>query len=209
MKVALPITCAACGKSASYAIRIDESSFDWSCSNCGQAHSAFLDLDFTIGFLLLERSRQELQDNSDYSMCITLSASAFEMELSRMFIKWAHIADLQAGNNHFDKAKCEAALRKLKFIPKLHSVAEMLYPGGIEAFVENSADVKETITRFPSLNQGSLESDFHKAVFKPRNAILHQGDLHYTKEDAERCISIASFGLDLLKAMDLERRKKL
>ena len=209
MKVSLPVTCHLCGEAASQSIRIDETSFDWSCSKCGYAHSVFLSLDLTIGFLLLERSRAELEEKKDYTMAITMAAAAFEMELSRLYIKWTHIADLRAEKS-FDKLMCETALKKLKFIPKLNTVADMLYPTGLEGFVESSPENKEAIVqRFPSLNLGSLAADFHKTVFKPRNAIMHQGDLNYTEQDAKRVLSIVSLGLNIFLAMDLERRKLL
>lgn len=206
MQVPLPVTCASCGHSATHKIRIDDTSFDWTCDACGHAHSALLDLEITIGFLLLERSRFELQEQGDFPLSITLAASAFEIDLSRLYIKWTHIAELKAGRD-FDGAKCEKELRKLKFIPKLNTVAQMLHPKGIEGFVQDSAQLTATINnRFPSLHIGSLADDFHKAVFKPRNAIVHQGNLHYDKKDAERCYSIASLGLSIFKDMDKAKR---
>jgi hypothetical protein len=138
-----------------------------------------------------------------------MAAFAFENELSRLFIKWMHIADLVAARN-FDAPKCERELKKLKFIPKFKTVAEMLYPGGIEAHVQATPALADKIQQdFPSLHIGSLAEDFHKAVMKPRNAIAHQGVLDFDKKDAERCCSLASFGLNIFKDMDRERRKQL
>jgi hypothetical protein len=162
----------------------------------------------TIGFLLKERSLQELQ-KEDYSLSITLAAVALDAELSRLYTKWTHIAEL--GTEHdFDSAKCDKELKKLKFMPKLNAVAMMLYPTGLEGFVHDSPELSATVDNsFPSLHRGSLTQDFHRTVFKPRNEIMHQGVTTYGKEDAERCLSIASLGLDIYLKMDIAKRKQL
>lgn len=209
MQVELPMKCGSCGKEGKKSIRVDASSFEWTCPVCNNLHYVVLDLDLTIGFLLLERSRYELQEKNDYPLSIAIAAFALENELSRLFIKWTHIADL-AGGRDFDAAKCDAALKKLKFIPKFNAVAEMLYLGGIEAYVKAMPALAATIRQnFPSLHIGSLAQDFHKTVMKPRNAIVHQGDVDFDQKDAERCHSIASFALNIFKDMDRERRKQL
>ncbi len=209
MQVELPMKCAPCGTEGKQSIRVDASSFEWMCPGCSTTAYVVLDLDLTIGFLLLERSRYELQEKTDFALSITMAAFAFDCELSRLFVKWTRIADL-VSSKQFDAAKCDSELKRLKFIPKFKAVAEMLYPGGIEAYVQTTPSLAATIQQnFPSLHIGSLSGDFHKVVMKPRNAIAHQGDLHFDKKDAERCFSIASFGLNIFRDMDLERRKLL
>jgi len=54
-----------------------------------------------------------------------------------------------------------------------------------------------------------LAADFHKAVFKPRNKILHQGVANFTEPDANKVWTIAKLGLDILLAMDIEKRKTI
>ena len=126
MQVAFPVKCGACGSLGSQSILVNKSSFEWTCGNCGQGHSIFLSLDLTIGFLLKERSLQELQ-KGDYSLSIALAAVAFDAELSRLYTKWTQIADLGAGRD-FDSVQCDKDLKKLKVIPKLNVVAQMLHP---------------------------------------------------------------------------------
>lgn len=208
MQVSIPVKCGTCGTLGSQTVLVDQSSFDWTCGSCGQGHSIFFHLDMTIGFLLKERSLQELK-RGDYSLSITLAAVAFDAELSRLYAKWTQIADLGAGRD-FDRAKCDKELKKLKFIPKLNTVAMMLYPTGLEGFVHDLPELSSTIANsFPSLHVGSLAQDFHRTVFKPRNEIMHQGVTTYGKEDAERCLSIASLGLDIYLKMDVAKRKQL
>ena len=79
----------------------------------------------------------------------------------------------------------------------------------IEAFVCSSAEFTDALKRFPSLNHGSLATDFHKTVFKPRNKILHQGIAAFTETDANKVCSIADLGLGILLAMDIEKRKTM
>jgi hypothetical protein len=82
---------------------------------------------------------------------------------------------------------------------KMNGVSELLHPGGaIEAFVSSSVEFTDALKRFPSLNHGSLASDFHKTVLKPRNKILHQGVATFAEEDANRVWNIADLGLRIL-----------
>ena len=119
------------------------------------------------------------------------------------------LADLGAARD-FDSAKCDKELKKLKFLPKLNAVSGMLYPTGLEGFVHDSPELSATIdNNFPSLHRGSLGQDFHRTVFKPRNEIMHQGVTIYGKQGAERCLSIASLGLDIYLKMDIAKRKHL
>jgi hypothetical protein len=57
------------------------------------------------------------------------------------------------------------------------------------------------------LTIGSLASDIQRSVFWPRNRILHAAYVDSTEADAKRVHNVASIGLDLLKRMDLARRR--
>ncbi len=207
MNIPLQLNCFSCGEPNTPRIHLDQSSFDWTCKKCGHLHPSFLPLDFTIGPKLLYRSLYELQIEKDYSLSIVLSATGLDSELSNLFFKWTRIADGLAGRK-FDEEACEKALLKFgNFIYKMTGVTELLHPGGgIEAFVSSSAEFTDALTRFPSLNQGSLAVDFHKTVFKPRNKILHQGVANFSEPDANKVWTIADLGLKMLLAMDIEKR---
>jgi hypothetical protein len=60
MQVELPMKCG-CGKEGKKSIRVDASSFEWVCPACENSIYVVLDLDLTIGFLLLERSRYDFR----------------------------------------------------------------------------------------------------------------------------------------------------
>src|SRR5487761_568897 len=48
---------------------------------------------------------------------------------------------------------------------------------------------KKTIGEgFPSLHQGSLATNFQRAVFWPRNKVLHHGTASHTRDDAARML---------------------
>lgn len=210
MKIPLHLECSQCHHPAIVKLHLDSTSFDWTCDNCGQYHPSFFGLEVTVGFLLLERSRYELVDEQDFSMSIVLSAMALDAELSRLFRKWTTIEELRA-NRDLDEEKCETLLRRFKTSKeKITEVSELLYPGGIEAFVGASTDWSRTISEgFPSLRLGSLASDFQRALFWPRNRILHGGYAKHTEEDAKKCFSIAWLGLRILQNMDHEKRQTL
>jgi hypothetical protein len=87
MQIPLRVACASCQKPATHRVRLDQSSVDWTCKHCGYVHWGFFDLDFTIGFLLLERSKFELQEEKDYSMSIVLAAAGLDSEMTRMLLQ--------------------------------------------------------------------------------------------------------------------------
>jgi len=140
-------------------------------------------------------------------MSIVLAAMAFEAELSRLFRKWTHIADLREGRE-FDEEKCELMLRSFKNVAdKIEKVSKLMVPEGIGSFVSADAELRTAIDKgFPSLPLKALPSSFQKSVFWPRNRILHGGFSKHTEEDANRVYSIAWMGLIILQKMDLKKR---
>jgi predicted transcriptional regulator len=155
-----------------------------------------------VGVLILARSYNELNVEKDYDMAIVLAAMAFECELSRLYRKWKEVEAPNTGT--FDLEKSEEELRKMGSVAeKITNVSTFLCAGGIEAFVESSDKWKKTIGEgFSSLHQGSLAADFQRAVFWPRNKVLHHGTASHTRDEAARCCSIAWLGLHILKEMD-------
>ena len=208
MNIPLQITCPQCNTSATQRVHLDTSSPDFTCTQCGHQHVKVFDLDLTIGFLLLERSRYELSVEKDYSMAIVLAALAFESELSRLFCKWTRIKQIGRDPVVIEE-ECERNLRSFGNIAgRIEGVSQMLYSGGIEPFVSSSPEWTKNINNdFPSLQVGSLAKDFQKTVFWPRNKILHAGYAKHTHEDAAKCYSIAYLGVRILQDMDKLKRK--
>lgn len=188
-------------------MHLDATSLDWTCENCGHEHLGFFGSEVTVGFLLLLRSRHELLVEGDYSMSILLAAMAFEAELSRLFRKWSEIAELRS-NREPDERQIEEMLRGFRtIVEKIDEVAAMLYAGGIDKFVQASAEFSPIVRDgFPSLRFGSLASDFQKALFWPRNRIIHGGYAKSTKEEAEKCHNVSWLGLRVFQSMDRAKR---
>ena len=99
MKIPLKLKCTKCDTQARVRIHLNATSFDWKCPNCGLDHPSFFATNVTMGYLILERSRDEYFER-DYSMSIVMAAMAFECELSRLFGKWRKFDTEMAGGAH-------------------------------------------------------------------------------------------------------------
>ncbi len=164
---------------------------------------------YTIGDRILEKSRWEYLTNADYSMGIVLAAMAVECELARLFFKWRGIELLAERGHRTSTEDLEPQYRKLgtNVAKRIDRVAAMLDPRGLDVFARWSP-LAGTIERdHPSLHLGSLAKDIQQALFWPRNRILHDGFTEHAKNDAERCHRIAALVLELLKRLDVARRR--
>lgn len=205
MNIPIELNCLSCGAPWVHRAHLSDTSFAFTCSQCGNTSYGFRGLGATVGVLILLRSRYELEIEKDYDMAIVLAAAALDCELSLLYCKWKGIEADRAGAS-FTPEDCEGELKDWKLrsiVSKITRVSEMLYQGGIEAFVANSTKWSETIKNgFPSLHVGSLAADFQKMAFGPRNRVLHQGSADHTEADASKCWSIAELGILILKEMD-------
>ena len=210
MKYKLKPECQSCKTVRWVSVHLDDHLLEWTCQACGHINYGFFELDVTIGHKILARSGYEANIEKDYSMSVVLSAMAFECEVARLFIKWKEIEGLKKAKN-VSKGDLEEEYRKLwKVTKRIKETAKLMRPGGLADFVRKSPELSKTIvSNFPSLHIGSLAEDFEKLLFYPRNKILHFGYARYRKDDAERCHSIAQFGLHLLRQMDLAKRKTI
>ncbi len=209
LKVPLPLECSQCSAAETIRIHLDMDSFEWTCPECGFEHPSLLANELTIGWLLLLRSRYEINSEKDFAMGIVMAAMAFEAELSRLFVKWKMIDEERQGGK-FDSEACEKKLSNFDFISKIGGVSKLLVNKGIDEFVSTSSELAEEITSgFPSLHIGSLAECFHKNLYKLRNKILHWGDVKHSYQEALQCYNLAQMGLLIFHAMDLERREAL
>ena len=207
MNIPLQLKCPSCGALRTQRVHLSDPSADFTCSQCGNTCYGVPDLDVTVGVLILARSWYELEIEKDYDMAIVLAATALDCELSWLYCKWKKIDALGVGTG-FSVEACEDELRRLGNVAdKIEGVSEMLYQGGIERFVADSASWRDTVNDgFSSLHSGSLAKDFQESIFWPRNRVLHQGQANHTAKDAERCYSIAELGIQISKDMDKARR---
>lgn len=210
MNIPRRLMCPNCGTPLMHRVHLNNPSLRFTCTECGQTWHEVPGLGQTVGVLILDRSGYELEIEKDYDMAIVLAAAALDCELSLLYCKWKGIEANRAGAS-FTPEVCEEELRSLaNIVNKIKKVSGMMYQGGIEAFVGSSTEWSATIkSRFPSLHIGSLEIDFQKIVFRPRNRVLHQGYADHTEEDASKCYSIAELGIRILKDMDKLRAEGL
>ena len=214
IKIPLQLKCSNCEASDSIKIRLDDASFDWTCAKCGFRHPSFLGLDFTIGVLLLEKSRHEIAVEQDFSMAIVLAAMAFESQLSHLFGKWRQIDTLRAGTYVEPaqlRAQLEEEMRHLGPIDqKISEVSKLLVGKDLDAFVSDSPDIsKEVTASFQNIRVGTMTTDFQRHLFWPRNAIVHWGDVKHSYQEAADCYSFARLGLFIFYKMDEDRRQRL
>lgn len=202
MNIPLELKCPNCGEPRTQRVHLNDPTADFICENCKSNCTGIPRLDVSIGDLILARGYNELNVEQDYDMAIVLAAMAFDCELSRLYCKWREVEALNTGT--FDLEKSEGELRNMGSVAdKIIEVSAFVHKGGIEAFVAASDRWKKTIgNEFPDLHLGSLAADFQRAVFWPRNAVLHQGSTGHTKDEATRCCSIAWLGIRILKEMD-------
>lgn|SRR5487761_450388 len=189
MKIPLELKCPNCGEPRHQVVHVNDLSADFTCAKCGRTSYGIPGLDVTVGVLIFARSWHELEIAKDYDMSVVLAATALECELSYLYCKWKEVEALGAGITS-DPEHVETKLRRMGSVAeKITNVSTFLCAGGIEAFVESSDKWKKTIGEgFPSLHQGSLATNFQRAVFWPRNKVLHHGTASHTRDDAARML---------------------
>lgn len=183
--------------------------WEWSCSECGHENTVLSAAGWTLGARILEKAVFEYLENGDFSTSIIFSAMAAEAELARLFFKWREIDALRQGRST-SEGELEEAYRHLGFniAEKIEAVSRLLDDRGIDKFARVSKLSERIENDFPSLDLGSLAEGIQKAVFWPRNRILHAGYTDYGLEDAKRANNIARLSLELLKEMDGARRAR-
>lgn len=209
MNLPLQLKCPTCGAPSTQRVHLNDPTLDFTCEKCCNTWYGVSGLDVTVGVLLLARSWNELEAEKDYDMSIVLAAAAFDCELSWLFCKWKKIEALGSGRA-FAPGDCDKELRRVGNVAeKITKVSMTLCGSSIERFVDESSQWKKTLKKIPSLHAQPLAEAFQRAVFWPRNEVLHQGQATHTQKDACRCYSIADLGIRILKAMDKARAARL
>jgi hypothetical protein len=203
---ALP--CQRCGAGDPVNVPLNAIWFEWTCPRCEYENAVLSPTGWTIGGRILEKAVFEYHENADFSTSIIFSAMAVEAEVARLFSKWRKIDTMQHEVRVPSAEELEEGYRRLgrTITEKIEGVGRLLDDRGIDEFARTSELRKRIESDFPSLSIGSLAEDIQKAVFWPRNRILHAGFMEYQQEDAKRANNIARLTLELLKEMDTARR---
>jgi hypothetical protein len=197
--------CDACGKKNRIWINLSDSKFDDSCV-CGKPISVYLSSDITVGNRTLLRSYHELKVNQDYSLSIVFSATAVDCDLRRLHHKWQSIDPIDKYLDVSSEDLDDIFRGYGSVVKKIQKTARLMYPEGLEKYLEYNEEIRSLINNFPSLNPISFAKDIQKKLFWPRNSILHAGEDNYTEQDAIKAYNISTFTLLILKALDDERR---
>lgn len=207
MNFALELPCQTCDLTEPVIVPLMAAWWEWTCANCGSQNSIQSSEKWTLGWRILEKAKSEFLTNQDYSTSIVFSAMAFEAELGRIYVKWRRIDTMGSGRMPLDE-EFDEEYRNLgrTIAEKIERVTELLDPRGFDAFASDSELADRIEIGYPTLSVGSLAADIQRAVFWPRNRILHAGYMDSTEEEAKRVHNVASIGLDLLKRMDSARR---
>ena len=162
-----------------------------------------------MGWRLILRSQYELVETKDYALSIVMSACAFDVDVSRLNIKWQGIKELEKGRMYDSIILEQELLKHRKTIEKLKNTGKLLSPKGFDGYVKDSKKYQESISSgFDNIDLDNPAKSFIKELFYPRNEILHRCKAIYTKEQAQSCHNTARLGLNILWDMDLDRRSK-
>ena len=143
-------------------------------------------------------------------MAVVLSAMAVDSGLSFFFQKWTSIiVESQRGYSVTDE-EIEELLRELtRIADKFKEVSKLLVGTTFQQFVESSPHWLSAVAKdLPELDASSLVKSIEMNLFWPRNRILHAGK-PATMVQADLAVRIAKTCLDVLNAMDYEKRKSV
>jgi hypothetical protein len=210
MKFQPALPCQQCGARDPVTVPLNSVWFEWACPKCGNENAVLSPTGWTLGGRILEKAVFEYQDVGDYSTSVIFSATAVEAELARLFAKWRKIDTIREEGRVPSDEELGEAYRRLGFgiTERIEGVGRLLDDRGIDGFARDSELAERIENDFPSLNLGSLAEDIRKAVFWPRNRILHAGFTQSQQEEAKRANNIARLTLELLKEMDASRRAR-
>jgi len=193
MKIPFDLLCDKCGRRTRVSLDIAAANPDVVCP-CGK--TTFVSLVGTTGpdsfpGLILERVRYELE-KGDYTMAILLSAIAVETMPSVVASHWTPPLVLPKD-----------------VIPRISAICRGLYPMGVEHFVGRQHRVGKWLTfdfRSDALqlfgNPRAIINKIYEAIFKPRNAIVHEGKFVFGKDEATKAWDVAVFFYRMVRAME-------
>lgn len=209
MKIPMEMDCEKCGNRMRVFMDLNADSVDYACS-CGNELPGVLTFNLNPGLLILRRARYEFKQQRDVPLSMVLSAMAVDCELSRLYLKWGHIAALQDRCNIGD-AELEEQLRRLgSATQRLKGVARLMHPPGLSHFVLTRVELRDWIkSGFPSLNAARLGETVTEALFWPRNRILHVGDTKYDETAGRRSFNVAQLVMHIYQTMDAVKRNDI
>jgi hypothetical protein len=201
MRTSIPTKCPKCEQVVDASLRLDEIEAAVECK-CGWRETVLL-AGFSIGDKLIARAQHEFIHYSDYSLSIVFSAMAVDCELSHLFIKFKR-AESMFKPDQPNEARIEEELRKVGSVDKLVDEVAILYSGvEMSCFVSSQPELSRARSNyFSNLHADDMARSIQRELFWPRNRVLHQGRSDFNRGQAEDCLKLALFVLDILHTLE-------
>lgn len=211
MKSKFPITCG-CGYQGHVETTGTEDPKDFQCPSCGAPFWFVQPLGNFVGSRIWGRASGELQ-NKDFTLAIVLSAIAVECELARLYIKWRHVDVLDTrAPTQADRDEWSAQWNKwTRIATRFKKASELMVGKDFDSFLLlNHHPITKLATKYPDLAAcASPQEFFISGLFHKRNRVVHDGEIDFGQDVAEKCVALASTLFEILEAMDRERLKVL
>jgi hypothetical protein len=204
MKIPVKAPCYACQEKVTVFMTLPDREISFRCS---RGHDNAGPVESEVGSLMLTRAEYEFTTNRDLTVTVILAAMAFEAELSRLHHKWRTIGALKRAHEISDE-ELEKLLRKhARIRDKINHVARLMHRPGLDNFVSTDVGLRRIVDEgYPSLHSGSLAQGFERALFWPRNRVVHMGKVIRERQDAVRGLNLARLGIYIFDRLDHLKR---
>ena len=211
MKFSMLIPCPKCGERLTVETKADEPFPNPQCE-CG-AFIWLVQSDMRVSRRALCRAEVELL-SGDFSLAIILSAMAVECELAFLYSKWkmldANLIPSEVTPSHTESWENE--FRKLLggVGGKLDAVTQLMTSETFDSFLARRNELATALQKaYPNKGATSPRTFFVLHLFRKRNKILHSGQVHFGKPEAEASVRLAMSLLQIIGEIDKERIARL
>jgi hypothetical protein len=211
MKSTFPFTCS-CGYQGNVETTGTQDPKDFQCPSCGAPFWFVPPLGNVVGTRIWGRASAELQ-NSDFTLAIVLSAIAVECELARLYFKWRHVdvLDTRTPTQADRDAWSEQWNKWTRIAVRFNKASELMVGKKFDSFLLlNPGPIKKLEAKYPDVIAGASPKEFFvSGLFHKRNRVVHDGEIDFGQDVAEKCVTLAATLFEILDAMDKERLKAL
>ncbi|MGA8429174.1 MAG: hypothetical protein WB729_05105 [Candidatus Sulfotelmatobacter sp.] len=185
---------------------------DFVCPSCGAPFWFVPPLGNVVGTRIWGRASAELQ-NGDFTLAIVLSAIAVECELARLYVQWRHVDVLDTRTpTQTDSDEWSAQWNKWTGIAlRFKKASELMVGKDLDSFLLlNPGPIAKLAAKYPDVaGCASPQKFFISGLFHKRNRVVHDGEIDFGQDVAEKCVTLAATLFEILEAMDKERLKAL
>jgi hypothetical protein len=167
-----------------------------------------------VSQLIIGRAWEEI-GKGDSTLAIVLSAMSVECEMSWLFFKWKEVdvMPIRTPCIPAEREMWEHEWEEIRTIWKrLHELSLFMTGTDFDRFVSQKESVLFESIRHdydPQNNYMSPKKFFQEQLFDKRNRIVHSGYIDFKQEEGEMCFALASALLQILRAMNVFRIKRM